>query len=192
MSDVINVPDVGSTQEEMNKPQLDVGQYLAVVVAVAPKENPVKQSYGLNWSLLINSDPKSIVDGWNSEARAISQDYYTYIGKKNPITGVVEKAEKVFNLAAMLGAFGSQGGSIDPANFILRQVIVNVIHEPSMEDQEALKANPEHVIERFFAKVNRVKPYRKGETLAPRLDILADAIPTHPSATSEADAGGEF
>jgi hypothetical protein len=170
---MINIPDMSQQIEDANKPALPVGYFLAVVTGVEEKYNPEKGSIGQNWSLLINSNPDSINEGWDTEAKVVALDYYTYMGTKKSATAKVEVASNPFNLIGMLGALNLKG-SFDPSDVRHRQVIVNIKHEASMDDQAMLKADPTHVVERYFPKVKFAKAYRVGEEIGPKLAHLAD------------------
>ncbi len=184
----IYVPDMTDLQENLNKPVLDPGDYLAVIVGVASKANPAKNSLGLNWSLLVNSDPASVTNGWNAEAHTLPMDYYTYIGKTDNDGNIISEPKAAFRTAKFLATQGISG-SFKVSEVKHRQVIVRIGHEPSMEDQEALKANPTHVVARFFAKVQDARAYRINDQLGPKLPNLDDGSPDEPPKVS---AGGEF
>lgn len=187
--ETIYVPDMKDQQAEMNKPALEVGNYLAVVIGVAPKHNEVKGSYGLNWSLLINTNKEAITEGWDAEARVMPMDFYTYIGKMS--NGVVTENKKgSFKTAGMLAAF-DVSGAFNPSQVLHRQVIVKVIHDPSLEDQEAIAADPTHVVERYFAKVDGSRAYTLDGVKGPVLKNLADAA-AESKATDGKTADAEY
>jgi hypothetical protein len=171
---MIDVPVTQEQIENMNKPPLAVGEYLAVVTGVEEKYNEVKKSFGLNWSLLINSNPTSKSEGWDTEAKVVALDHYTFMGRKATADAKLVADPNPFSLVGIMSALGIVG-KFDPADVRHRQVIVNIKHDPSMDDAEALKADPTHVVERYFPKVKFVKAYRVGNDLAPKLAHLADS-----------------
>lgn len=171
---MIDVPVTQEQINDMNKPPLAVGQYLAVITGVEEKYNEVKKSFGLNWSLLVNTNPTAITEGWDTEAKVVAMDHYTFMGRKPTADAKLIPDANPFSLVGMMGAVGLVG-KFDPADVRHRQVIVNIKHDPSMDDAEALKADPTHVVERWFPKVKFVKAYRVGTELAPKLAHLADS-----------------
>lgn len=177
---MFDIPDQTEAQAELNKPALEVGNYLAVVTKVETKENPVKGSVGLNFTVLVNRNRDSITEGWDGEAEIMPMQYYVYIGKKNS-DGKVVPMDNNRRLASSMAAFGISG-KFAASQVMHRQVIVKIIHDPSLEDQEQVKLNPEHVVERYFAKVDGFREYKQGDVLAPVLKHMAEQAEAQDSA----------
>lgn len=169
-----NVPYDAETIENMNKPALPVGNYLAVVTGLDIKDNDVKKSRGLNFSLLINSNPDAVKEGWDSEARPVSMPYYVYLGKYDNNGVLLPNSFSNFRLSQIQDAL-NVGGRFNKSDVMHRQIVVKIIHDPSLDDQEALKADPTHVVERYFAKVNGAIPYKVNDEKAPVLANYAEA-----------------
>jgi hypothetical protein len=189
MQDVtFSVPDTQEEKESSNRPSLPKGTYLAVITGVEEKVNPLKGSRGLMWSLLINANPESVKDGWDSEARPVPQSHYVYLGKVMP-DGKFEAAKNKFNLYQMQTAL-EIGTEFKKSDVMHRQITVKVDLKPSMDDEAALKADPTHTVERWWPEVKSIVPYvvdgKKGPVLANLAEAAADL------ASGQSDPGGEF
>ncbi len=171
---LIDLPaDFAEQVELANKPPLEPGKYLATILNVVPKatDKGTHWSKGLNWSLVINSDPESVVNGWNPDAKSIPYTHYTYIGKV--VDGRLTDTDKggaTRDIGSALGLTGS---------FVLsavknRQIVVVVKHEASMDDAAALRQDPTHEVERYYIKVSYVKPYIVNGIKGPTNDFLSD------------------
>lgn len=179
---------------EAAKPPLDEGKYLAVVLAVAPKTGQPKadgsSSYGLSWDLLINTNPDSVTDGWDAGAKTFPYKHYSYIGKL--VQGRLTETDKGAGTRDMGNALGINGSfAISAVRFHI--VIVEVKHAPSFEDEKALAADPTHEVERYFVKVDKVRPYVVDGVKAPVLASLADSQePAAAPADTEAPAATQW
>lgn len=183
--------DFADLLAESQKPPLDEGKYLAVVLSVAPKTGQPKadgsSSYGLSWELLINTNPDSVVSGWDDEAKTFPYKHYSYIGKL--VQGRLTETDKGSGTRDMGNALGLTGSfGISAVKF--RQIVVEVTHVPSFQEQAAVAADPTYEVERYFVNVAKVRPYVVDGNKAPVLAKLADGVePEAPAApTGEAAA----
>lgn len=171
---LIELPADFEEQIELsNKPALEPGKYLATILNVLPKvsDKGTHASKGLMWSLVINKDPNAVVNGWNPDAGSLPYQHYTYIGKI--VGGRLTETEKGGMTRDMGVALGLTG-SFTLSAVKNRQIIVNVVHEASMDDAAALAQDPTHEVERYFPKVKSVRPYVVGGIKGQLNEYLAD------------------
>lgn len=169
MTDAIILPDnMEELIEESGKPALPEGRYLALIIGGEAKtsENG-KLSYGVTWQLLVNNNPDSVQDGWDTEAATTAMNYvYTFIGtwtdasKKSFVKG--KKPSFVFT--HMMDYLGVTGKALNPAEHKFRQIIVKIKHEPDQRDPDTLRL-----------VVQDVYKYIVGEEVCPVLANLAEA-----------------
>src|SRR5262249_2784155 len=153
--------------EESGKPALPVGKYLAVIVAGEAKvsENG-KNSYGITWQLLINNNPDSFTDGWDTEAGITKvNNFYTYIGKLQ--NGRLTDTDKGWNFIKMMKFLGVSGKALNISEQKGRQIGVIIEHKPGRDDQEAMKADPTHVPDQLYIGVKSVVDYVVGDEHCP-------------------------
>lgn len=156
--------------ENANKPPLAVGLYLAALVKVEGKHNPVKGSYGYNWEWLVNSS--SSLDAWEPTAKAFNVKQYTYIGRL--VEGKLNAAQNAFGAAAVLKAL-QIGGTLNTEAVRGKMVIVEIKHRANPDDPE-----------RFFMDVARVMPFTLDGVTAPVLAAARD-LPAAQSRQAQAD-----
>lgn len=151
--------------DNAGKPAIAEGNYLAVVTKIEDKLNDVTGSFGFNITFQVNSNPESIEDGWDTDARLQEIKNYTFVGyRKNgklelsPYTRI-GKVFKALNLSQ----------DMDTNDAIGSQVKVSIVHTPSQDDLVAIENDPTHTPEQFFAKINYINPYILDGVKAPRL-----------------------
>lgn len=166
-------PDFAEQLELAQRPPLEPGEYLATILAVESKvtDKGTHASKGLNWKLVINSDPEAVSNGWNPDARGIPYTHYTYIGKI--INGSLTDTDKGGPTRDMALALGIDG-SFKLSAVKNRLITVVVIHEPSQDDQIAQRQDPTHEVERWFIRVKKVKSYIVNGIRGPLNDYLSD------------------
>lgn len=184
MATPIILPDnLDEMIEEAGKPQLPEGKYLAVITGGEPKlSDNGKNSYGVNWTLLVNKNPDSLEDGWDSEAGTIEVRYYTYIGKYE--NGRLSDTDKGWAFTKMMRILGVTGKSFNPDDAKFRQIGVIIEHVAGKEDRDAMKVNPNHVPDQLYLGVKTVTDYIIGTEHAPKLANLAEAYEEQRSATA--------
>lgn len=169
MTDAIILPDnMEELIEESGKPALPEGRYLAIIIGGEAKtsENG-KLSYGVTWQLLVNNNPDSVQDGWDSEAATTAMNYvYTFIGTWTDETHkrFVPNKKPSFVFTHMMDYLGVTGKALIPAEHKFRQIIVKIKHEPDNRDPDTLRL-----------VVQDVYKYIVGEEVCPVLANLAEA-----------------
>lgn len=185
MATPIILPDnLDEMIEEAGKPQLPEGKYLAIITGGEPKlSDNGKNSYGVNWTLLVNKNQDSLEDGWDSEAGTIEVRYYTYIGKYE--NGRLSDTDKGWAFTKMMRILGVTGKSFNPDDAKFRQIGVIIEHVAGKEDRDAMKQNPKHVPDQLYLGVKTVTDYIVGTDHAPKLAGMAEAYEEQRSATAE-------
>lgn len=124
--------------EAADRPALEPGVYLAIIQDIAPKPStdPSKESYGINVKLLINSNPESLIDGWDASARVIPQFSYVYMGKMRG--GRLYETEKAFTLAAFIRAVDAPVTSALSTKAHLGKMVKVVIEHRSYNERMQL------------------------------------------------------
>lgn len=183
---VVILPDnLDEMIDEAGKPALPEGKYLAIIVGGEPKlsENG-KNSYGVNWKLLVNTNPNSLTDGWDTEASTLEVNFYSYIGKY--AGGRLTDTDKGWLFTKMMKFLGVQGlKSLDTDAHKFRQIGVIVEHVAGKDDREAMKADPTHVPDQLYVGIKTVFNYIVGEESCPVLAYLADAYEAPPTPEDE-------
>lgn len=120
--------------EAADRPALEPGAYLAIIQSIAPKpsSDPSKTSYGISVKLLINSNPESLIDGWDVSARVIPQFSYVYMG--NMVSGKLYDTEKAYTLANFVRAINAPVTSaLSTLDHLGKMVVVTIEHRPYNE-----------------------------------------------------------
>ena len=184
LGQTVVIPDYEQVLEDLNRPAIPEGTFLAVVTKVAlhPKRDD-PTSLSIKWSLTLNLG--SHEDGWDAEGRTadLFPDYYTPYGRME--AGQFSPSKGIGITARMSRALGYDDGSINLSDAVGRQVLVTIKHEQDNR-QTAEQAAADGV--RWTARVVAVARYTdKASVVAPRLD----GIETQSEADSFA-AGVEF
>lgn len=179
MTDAVILPDnLDEMIEESGKPALPEGRYLAIIMGGAAKtsENG-KLSYGITWQLLVNNNPDSVQDGWDTEAATTALNYvYTFIGTWTDATKTrfVSGKKPSFVFTHMMDYLGVSGKAMNPADHKFRQIVVKIKHEPDQRDPDILRL-----------VVGDVYKYIVGEETCPVLANLAEAYEEMRSETAK-------
>lgn len=179
MTDAVILPDnLDEMIEESGKPQLPEGRYLAIIIGGAAKtsENG-KLSYGITWQLLVNNNPDSVKDGWDTEAATTALNYvYTFIGTWTDDTQkrFVSGKKPSFVFTHMMDYLGVKGKAMQPSDHKFRQIIVKIKHEPDQRDPDTLRL-----------VVGDVYKYIVGDEVCPVLANLAEAYEEQRSDTAK-------
>lgn len=172
---VILPDDLEAMIEESGKPQLPVGKYLAVITGGEAKvSNNGKNSYGVVWKLLINTNPDSLTEGWDTEAATYSTTTYTYIGKliNGQLSNKEEHKKGGFTFTKLMKMLGVSGKALNIQEHKGRQVGVIVEHVPSKDDREAMENDPMHVPDQLYVGIKTFMDYVVGDEHCPRLAYL--------------------
>lgn len=146
---------------ESNKPALDLGLHLATVVSVEPKHNENTGSFGFQWELNVNRS--SDISAWDTSARTIPVQYYTWLGDMIDGKVVYRNGQIGWGTVNILKSLNVSGGSFAVSDLVGRALIVEIIHEPSQNDPDTL-----------FAKVKTTRKFTQtGGEVAPKLFDVA-------------------
>lgn len=164
---IINLGDtVEQIIESAGKPAIDEGTYLAIVTNIAPHENEVTGSFGLDFTFQVNTNVESLEDGWDSEARLQEIKQYFWVGKME--AGKVMGDPRATGIGKLLKAL-NLGTQIDPKEAVGRILKVTIYHTPSQADAAALEDDPTHTVDQYYAKIRYTNPYIKDGIKAPTL-----------------------
>lgn len=120
--------EMADLADQMERPAIEPGTYLAVVTGITEHYKEETGSYGLFWELLINRD-NSQVETWNGEAKLLPMKSYTYLGKL--VNGKLSGLEKAFSAAqAFLSVnIDLKSGSVNLKEQTGKIILVNIKHE---------------------------------------------------------------
>lgn len=168
---VILPDDLDTMIEESGKPQLPTGKYLAVIAGGEAKvSDNGKNSYGITWKMIVNSNPDSFTDGWDTEAQTIPVNMYTYIGKL--VNGRLTDTDKGWAFIKLMKFLGVSGKALNIKEHVGRQIGVVIEHRPGKDDQDAMKADPTFVPDQLFLGIKTVLSYSIGDDVCPKLSYL--------------------
>lgn len=170
-SETLVIPDYEQRVEELNRPAIPEGTYLAVITAVSKhSKRGDEASKSIKWSLLLNLG--SFDDGWDSEGRTLDlfPDYYTPYGRD---TEEGFKPSNGINITVRVTrALGYTDGSINLDDAVGRTLLVTIKHEQDNRQTPEQAAN-EGI--RWSARVVSVARYTdKNGVIAPRLDGVVE------------------
>lgn len=182
---ILEIPGLQEAIANQNRPAIPEGKYLAVIQSAEVRVNVQKQSMGLMWSVLVNTNPEALAEGWDADARTYPiKNYYTFLGRIGG-DGRLTNTDNSFKATEVLAALGIKGGAVDLEDVKYRQIIVTIKHKA--DDRDEGLENP-----RLWPRIDEVLRYTVGDEVAPKLKALAEMAAANAPATTSVSNEPEF